>query len=71
MKGFTTSERSTTLLRHQELRQGVTRGTMLISLELFDSRPLNLYLLDLVLVVYITCCCSFCVLSYFQVLIEI
>jgi hypothetical protein len=43
----------------------------LISLELFDSRLLNLYLLDLVLVVYITCCCSFCVLSYFQVFIEI
>jgi hypothetical protein len=43
---------------------------IVISLELFDSRPLNLHLLDLVLVVYITCC-SFCVLSYFQVLIEI
>jgi hypothetical protein len=43
----------------------------LISLELFDSRPLHLHLLDLVLVVYITCCCSFCVLSYFQVLIGI
>jgi hypothetical protein len=43
----------------------------MISLELFDSRPLNLHLLDLVLVVYIKCCCSFCVLSYFQVLIEI
>jgi hypothetical protein len=31
----------------------------LISLELFDSRPLNLHLFDLVSVVYITFCCSF------------
>jgi len=43
----------------------------LISLELFDSRPLNLHLLNLVRIVYITFCCSFCVLSYFQVLVEI
>jgi len=42
-----------------------------ISLELFDSRPLYLHLLDLVRIVYITFCCSFCVLSYFQVLVEI
>jgi hypothetical protein len=32
---------------------------ILISLELFDSIPLNLHLLDLVCVVYITFCCSF------------
>jgi hypothetical protein len=42
----------------------------LISLELFDSRPLYLHLLDLVCIVYITFCRSFCVLSYFQVLVE-
>jgi hypothetical protein len=42
-----------------------------ISLELFDSRPLYLHLLDLVCIVYITFCRSFCVLSYFQVLVEI
>jgi hypothetical protein len=43
----------------------------MISLELFDSRPLYLHLLDLVRIVYITFCRSFCVLSYFQVLVEI
>jgi hypothetical protein len=31
----------------------------LISFELFDSRPFNLHLLDLVCVVHITFCCSF------------
>jgi hypothetical protein len=31
----------------------------MISLELFNSKPLNLHLLDLVCVVYITFCCSF------------
>jgi hypothetical protein len=53
-----------------EFRSHSCPSGRLISLELFDSRPLNLHLLDLVFVVYITCC-SFCVLSYFQVLIEI
>jgi hypothetical protein len=43
---------------------------LVISLELFDSRPLYLHLLDLVRIVYITFCRSFCVLSYFQVLVE-
>jgi hypothetical protein len=43
----------------------------MISLELLDSRPLYLHLLDLVRIVYITFCRSFCVLSYFQVLVEI
>jgi len=43
----------------------------MISLELFDSRPLYLHLLDIVCIVYITFCRSFCVLSYFQVVVEI
>jgi hypothetical protein len=45
-------------------------GHYVISLELFDSRPFYLHLLDLVRIVYITFCRSFCVLSYFQVLVE-
>jgi hypothetical protein len=36
-----------------------TTPGQLISLELFDSKPLNLHLLDLVRIVYIMFCCSF------------
>jgi hypothetical protein len=37
-----------------------------ISLELFDSRPFNLHLLDLVCVVHITFCCSFVLCLIFR-----
>jgi len=39
---------------------------LLISLELFDSRPLKLHLLDLVRIVYITFCCSFVLCLIFR-----
>jgi hypothetical protein len=48
-----------------ELLSNARSCGIVISLELFDSRPLNLHLLDLVLVVYIMCCCIFCVFFLF------
>jgi hypothetical protein len=44
---------------NKESEVKVDRRCLVISLELFDSRSLNLHLLDLVCVVYITFCCSF------------
>jgi hypothetical protein len=55
--------------RHVDQATGIVDraiGRVMISLQLFDSRPLNLYLLDLVCVVYITFCCSFVLCLIFR-----
>jgi hypothetical protein len=53
-------------LAHDVWMRTQNSSVCVISFELFDSRPFNLHLLDLVCVVYITFCCSFVLCLIFK-----
>jgi hypothetical protein len=55
---------------YHDVNSVIYKSHAVISLEIFYSVPLNSHMLYLVCVVNIMFCCAFCVLSYFQVLIE-